>query len=300
MSLEGTVFLAAERETSGSRLYSKTGARVLGPSGRGLAIPGPLEPGQKAMSWSQLSSPPGRTGIQGAGSAVWSGSRPARPARAAGNAGLRQGRNSLPSSDLTPVGLSPQGLPWPRGLEKRSRPRLGGLLQVFIFHLELGVAYRSCCHQRPCVRRRPTIFLLFLPATRGEKHAAIPRPLHPRGRIQKASPRSSHCHSPARTPMQPTCPGPRATSPTSLKDFFTSTKECQCAMGFRGYASISFQWSLPRPSASIPTRQTPMISLWPTLWQRQRARRRGRLPKGRAWGRGLCPAGPTETAELGG
>lgn len=53
----------------------------------------------------------------------------------------------------------------------------------------------------------------------------------------------------------------QATSPTSLKDFFTSTKECQCAMGFRGYASISFQWSLPRPSALIPTLQTPMISL---------------------------------------
>lgn len=61
-------------------------------------------------------------------------------------------------------------------------------------------------------------------------------------------------------------------SPTSLKDFFTSTRECQCAMGFRGYASISFQWSLPRPSALIPTRQTPMISLWPTLRKRQRAR----------------------------
>lgn len=83
-------------------------------------------------------------------------------------------------------------------------------------------------------------------------------------------------------------------SPTSLKDFFTSTRECQCAMGFRGYASISFQWSLPRPSALIPTRQTPMISLWPTLRKRQRARpalgTRHALRKGGPRGLGLCPA----------
>lgn len=76
--------------------------------------------------------------------------------------------------------------------------------------------------------------------------------------------------------LQPTLPCSKhakgqATSPTSLKDFFTSTKECQCAMGFRGYASISFQWSLPRPSALIPTRQTPMISLWPTLREKQKS-----------------------------
>lgn len=58
---------------------------------------------------------------------------------------------------------------------------------------------------------------------------------------------------------------------TSLKDFFTSTNGCQCAMGLRGYASISFQWSLPSPSALTPTRQTPMISLWPTLKKNRKA-----------------------------
>lgn len=58
---------------------------------------------------------------------------------------------------------------------------------------------------------------------------------------------------------------------TSLKDFFTSTNGCQCAMGLRGYASISFQWSLPSPSALTPTRQTPIISLWPTLKNSRKA-----------------------------
>lgn len=47
----------------------------------------------------------------------------------------------------------------------------------------------------------------------------------------------------------------------------TSTRECQCAMGFRGYDSISLQWSLPSLSASLPTWHTPMTSLWPTLWK---------------------------------
>lgn len=46
----------------------------------------------------------------------------------------------------------------------------------------------------------------------------------------------------------------------------TSARECQCAMGLRGYDNISLQWSLPSRSASLPTWHTPMISLWPTLW----------------------------------
>lgn len=46
----------------------------------------------------------------------------------------------------------------------------------------------------------------------------------------------------------------------------TSMRGCQCAMGFLGYVSISFQWSRPRLSASLPTLQTPITSLCPTLW----------------------------------
>lgn len=45
----------------------------------------------------------------------------------------------------------------------------------------------------------------------------------------------------------------------------TSMRGCQWAMGLRGYVNISFQCSLPKPSASLPTRHTPMTSLWPTL-----------------------------------
>lgn len=52
---------------------------------------------------------------------------------------------------------------------------------------------------------------------------------------------------------------------TSFSDFLDSSRGCQCAMGLRGYASISFQWSLPKPSAPHPKRHTPIISLWPTL-----------------------------------
>lgn len=53
----------------------------------------------------------------------------------------------------------------------------------------------------------------------------------------------------------------------AINESLTSTRGCQWAMGFRGYESISFQWSRPRLSASLPTWQTPMTSLWPTLWK---------------------------------
>lgn len=125
-------------------------------------------------------------------------------------------------------------------------------------------------HQRLFVRQLPTVLLHFLPACSalGEKHVA---PAHPGKDPRRRGRTAADCHSPAHAAMRQTCQGPSVTSPTSLKDFFTSTKECQCAMGFRGYASISFQWSLPRPSALIPTRHTPMISLWPTLREKERA-----------------------------
>lgn len=157
---------------------------------------------------------------------------------------------------------------------------------MFVFHLELGVAFemRSIRGRLPG-SSPPFSFLSSPPVTLGEKR---PAPT-PRGRgPQRRGPAAGACHSPARGHAAHT------PSPTSLKDFFTSTRECQCAMGFRGYASISFQWSLPRPSALIPTRQTPMISLWPTLRKRQRARpalgTRHALRKGGPRGLGLCPA----------
>lgn len=39
----------------------------------------------------------------------------------------------------------------------------------------------------------------------------------------------------------------------AVNESLTSTRGCQWAMGFRGYESISFQWSRPRLSASLPT-----------------------------------------------
>lgn len=56
-------------------------------------------------------------------------------------------------------------------------------------------------HQRPCVRWWPTVSLLFLPASLlpwGRSTQPPRAPHRPCGRIQKATPRSSHCHSPAR------------------------------------------------------------------------------------------------------
>lgn len=52
-------------------------------------------------------------------------------------------------------------------------------------------------------------------------------------------------------------------------DNLTSISRCQCAMGFRGYDSISLQCSRPRLSASVPTLQTPITSLCPTLKVRE-------------------------------
>lgn len=54
----------------------------------------------------------------------------------------------------------------------------------------------------------------------------------------------------------------------------TSMSGCQCAIGFRGYVSISFQWSRPRLSASLPTLHTPITSLCPTLEDRKNSTHR--------------------------
>lgn len=160
--------------------------------------------------------------------------------------------------------------------------RWEGFLPVLIFHLGLSVTFN-------------------LLSIRGFLSGSSPHPSPPpscrfrapREGAAQARSHSADCHSPARVAMQQTCQGPSTTSPTSLKDFFTSTKECQCAMGFRGYASISFQWSRPRPSALIPTRQTPMISLWPTLGEKQRAWSwcLDMLPEREVQGSGILPGG---------
>lgn len=109
-----------------------------------------------------------------------------------------------------------------------------GYLRVLIFHLELNVAFNMLNIGGSSIRQLPTVLFHLLPAhyALDEKHVA---PAHPVGQDPRRPGRTAaDCHSPAHVAMQQTCCGPSTTSPTSLKDFFTSTKECQCAMGFRG------------------------------------------------------------------
>lgn len=55
---------------------------------------------------------------------------------------------------------------------------------------------------------------------------------------------------------------------------YTSTSWCQCSMGFRGFANMATQCSLPGPSASLPTRHIPITSLWPILMEEKEKRKR--------------------------
>lgn len=145
-----------------------------------------------------------------------------------------RGRISCQVLISPPLGPSPQGLPWPRGLVKALRTWPGegrggcweGLLQVSIFRLEFSVAF-DMLNARGVLSGGfpPSSSVTSLPVTLGEKHVAPAPPPGKDPQRQGLAAADGHAAN---------MPRASATSPTSLKDFFTSTKECQCAMGFRG------------------------------------------------------------------